>query len=130
LKILPHLAAPIDDMARFAFSTGWRRRMLLGMKWSHVDRAGRMVMLPDSKNDDPQSVSLEDELLEVVERRWKAREYRTIGAGVGVSEFVFHRDGEPIPTSTFNTQFREARKAAAFLRASSSTASGAPPPAT
>ena len=56
LKILLHLPEPLDNMARFAFSTGCRRGMLLGMRWSDVDRAGRAVMLPDSKNDDPQSV--------------------------------------------------------------------------
>src|SRR5262249_17317541 len=111
-KILPHLPEPLDDMARFAFATGWRRGMLLGMRWSHVDRAGRLVTLPDSKNDDPQSVPLVDELLEVIERRWNAGEYRTGGGAIGVSEYVFHREGGPIPTSTFNTQFREARKKA------------------
>jgi integrase len=82
------------------------------MQWSHVDRTGRVVMLPDSKNDDPQSVPLEDELLEVIERRWKAREYPTREGAIGVSAYVFHRDGKPIPSSTFNRQFAEARKAA------------------
>jgi len=84
--------------------------MLRSMRWSHVDRAGRVVMLPDSKNDDPQSVPLQGELLEVIERRWKARYYRTREGVVGVSEYVFHRDGKPIPQPTFNHQFREARK--------------------
>ncbi len=82
------------------------------MRWSHVDRAGRLVTLPDSKNDDPQSMPLDDELLEVIERRWKAREYRTRERGVGISEFVFHRDGKAIPPPTFNRQFAKARKAA------------------
>jgi integrase len=86
--------------------------MLLGMRWSHVDRAGRVVTLPDSKNDDPQSMPLDDELLEVIERRWKAREYRTREGAIGVSEYVFHRDGKPIPGTTFGVQFREAKKKA------------------
>jgi len=112
LKILLHLPEPLDDMARFAFATGWRSGMLRGMRWSHVDRAGRVVMLPDSKNDDPQSMPLDDELLKVIERRWKAREYRTREGAIGVSAYVFHRRGKPIPSSTFNRQFAEARKAA------------------
>jgi integrase len=112
LKVLPHLPEPLDDMARFAFVTGWRRGMLLGMKWAHVDRIGRVVTLPDSKNDDPQSVPLDDELVDVIERRWKAREYRTREGAIGVSEHVFHRDGQPIAKPTFNRQFAEARKRA------------------
>jgi integrase len=112
LKILAHLPDPLDDMARFAFVTGWRRGMLLGMKWAHVDRAGRVVTLPDSKNDDPQSVPLDDELVDVIERRWKTREYRTREGAIGVSEYVFHRNGQPISKPTFNRQFAEARKQA------------------
>lgn len=110
LKIVAHLPEPLDDMARFAFETGWRRGMLLGMKWSHVDRAGRLVTLPDSKNDDPQTMPLDGELFALIERRWKAREYQTPEGAIGVAEHVFHRDGQPIPTTTFNVQFREARK--------------------
>jgi integrase len=112
VKILHDLPEPLDDMARFAFVTGWRRGMLLGMKWSHVDRAGRVVTLPDSKNDDPQSVPLDAELVDLIERRWKAREYRTRDGAIGVSEYVFHRNGQPISKPTFNRQFAEARKQA------------------
>jgi integrase len=112
LKILPNLREPLDDMARFAFETGWRRGMLLGMKWSHVDRVGGLVTLPDSKNDDPQTMPLDGELLALIERRWKAREYQTPEGVIGVSEYVFHRKGRPIPTTTFNVQFREARQKA------------------
>lgn len=69
-------------------------------------------MLPDSKNDDPQSIPLDGELLAVIERRRNAREFRTIGGGIGIAEYVFHRGGVAIPTSTFNTHFAMARKAA------------------
>ena len=87
LKILTHLQDPLDDIARFAFETGWRRGMVLGMKWSHVDRQGGVVVLPDSKNDDPQSIPLDGELLAVIERRWNAREYRR-KAIAGISEYL------------------------------------------
>src|SRR5688572_12369127 len=46
-RVLAHLPVPLDDMARFAFETGWRRGMLIGMKWEDVDMAGRSVTLPD-----------------------------------------------------------------------------------
>jgi integrase len=116
LKILEHLQQPINDMARFAFATGWRRGMLLEMRWLHVDRAGRVVTLPDSKNDDPQSVPLDDGLLEVIERRWNAREYQTRRGVLGVSEYVFHREGKPVSKPTFNREFAEARKKAGLAR--------------
>ncbi|MDQ2969813.1 MAG: site-specific integrase, partial [Acidobacteriota bacterium] len=109
LRIIPHLPTPFDDIARFAFSTGWRCGMLLGMRWEHVDRAGRLVTLPDSKNDDPQSIPLEDELRELVERRWRARDYRTALGGAGVSQYVFHVEGRPIEYWRFNKTWVEAR---------------------
>jgi len=112
LKLLPHLPEPLAAVARFAFKTGWRRGMLLGLRWEWVDREGGIVSLPDSKNDDPQSVPLDDELAAIVEAQWQAREYARLGGVVGVSEYVFHRAGRPIPTSTFNTQFRKACQAA------------------
>ena len=111
-RILPHLPEPLDDVARFAFATGWRAGMLLGMKWSHVDRAGRVIMLPDSKNDDPQAIPLDDELREIIERRWKAREFRLPGGAAGVSEYVFNVDGQPIKYWWFNESWASARKAA------------------
>jgi integrase len=107
-KVLEHLREPIGDMARFAFETGWRRGMLIGMKWGDVDRSGRTVTLPDSKNDDPQTMPLEGELWAVIERRWEARTFAGAFGVPSVSEYVFHRRGKPIPTSTFDTQFREA----------------------
>lgn len=67
-------------MARFAFATGWRRGMPLDMKWSHVDRAGRLVTLPDSKNEDPQSMPLDDELLQVIESAGKRASTGPAGA--------------------------------------------------
>ena len=57
----------------------------------------------------------------MIERRWKAREYRTKSGAIGVSEYVFHRNGKPIPTSTFNTQLSRAREDAGASPKKSST---------
>jgi integrase len=54
---------------------------------------------------------MDHELLEVIERRWKAREYQTREGVPGVSEYVFHRYGKPVSKATFNREFA-ARKAA------------------
>lgn len=112
MRLLEHLPEPLAAMARFAFATGWRRGTLLGLRWEWVDRAGGVVGVPDSKNGEPQSVPLDDELTAIIEGRWRSREYPRLGGAIGVSEYVFHRGGAPIPTSTFNKQFRKAcRKA-------------------
>jgi len=115
LKVLAELPEPLDDMIRLAFETGWRRGMLIALKWEHVDRIGRSVTLPDSKNDDPQTIPLDGELWEVIERRWKAREYRTREGMIALAEHVFHVNGKPMPTSTFNTWFRQARDRAGVV---------------
>jgi len=77
-----------------------------------VDRDGGIVMVPDSKNDDPQAMPLDEELMGIIERRGKAREYRMADGGVGISECVFHLDGRQIEGWRFNKAWIEARKAA------------------
>jgi len=111
-RILHHLPEPLGDAARFAFATGWRVGMLLDMTWSHVDRAGRVVMLPDSKNDDPQAIPLSDDLREIIERRWDARDYPLPGGASGVSVYVFHIAGQPIKYWQLNEAWAAARTAA------------------
>jgi integrase len=111
-KLVPHLPEPLAAMARFAFKTGWRRGELLGLRWEWIDRTDGVVTIPDSKNDDPRAVPLDDELAAIIEERWQAREYVQIGGAIGISEYVFHSNGKPIPTSTFSKQFRRARAAA------------------
>ena len=109
--LLPHLPAPLDDMTRFAAICGWRLSEVLGLTWESVDHQAQEVRLRDSKNGEGRLLPLEDEDWELIERRWTAREYST-PAGPGLSEYVFHRGGRPIPTSTFEKQWQEARKAA------------------
>lgn len=110
-RVLPHLPAPIDSMARFGFLTGWRRGELLGLRWEWVDRVAREVRIPDSKNGEPRSLPLDDELWAVLEEQWSARRYET-PAGTALSAYVFHRRGRPINRHTFADQWRAACLAA------------------
>src|SRR5262249_20538763 len=50
------------------------------------------------------------DLLQVIEKRWRGREFVTREGAIGVSEYVFHRGGKPISKPTFNREFAEARK--------------------
>jgi integrase len=94
--VVANLSESLDDVARFAYLTGWRRGEVLPLRWDSVDRSAREVRLRTSKNGRGRVVPLDGSLWELIERRWAAREFRTAGGGSGLSAFVFHRSGEPI----------------------------------
>jgi integrase len=104
-KLLPFLPEPLDDIARFASLTGWRRGELLGLRWEWVNLESREVTLPasHSKNGRARVLALEGGLLAIAKRQ-RAR-------GVG-AEWVFHRRGKPIHPSTFKKQWKAAREKA------------------
>jgi integrase len=103
--LLPHLPEPLDDMARFAFATGWRLGELLGLTWEAVSKDE--IRLGTSKNGEPRSLPLAGELRDLVERRKRAREYAT-ASGVGLSGNVFHVSGKPVNKNTFGKRWRQA----------------------
>ena len=103
--LLPHLPDPLDDMARFAFVTGWRRGELLSLSWEAV--SADEIRLGTTKNGEPRSLPLDAELKAIIDRRRKARQYVT-ASGVGLSSFVFHRNGKRIYRNVFGKQWRRA----------------------
>jgi integrase len=109
--LLPHLPSPLEDLARVAYRTGWRRGELLGLRWEWVDLAEDLgassIRLPDSKNGKPRSVPLDSELAALMARLRIAREFAT-SAGAGLSAYVFHRNGKPINKAVFGKQWRRA----------------------
>ncbi len=96
--IVSHLGSPLDDIARFAYLSGWRKNEILTLEWADVDRDGQRVTLrrEHSKNGDPRVLPLVGELRDVVERRWHAREFKTAHGESAISRHVFHRRGTPI----------------------------------
>lgn len=93
-------------MARFAFKSGWRRGELRTLTWESV--VGREIRLGTTKNGNPRSLPLDGQLAELLERRRRAREYATAAAGVGLSAYVFHRNGKVINKTVFGKQWRAA----------------------
>ncbi len=94
--VVSRLPEPVAEVARFAYLSGWRRGEIVPLRWDAVDRAAKEVRLGTSKNGRPRSLPLEGALWELIERRWKAREYRS-GQGVAaVSPLVFHQGGKPL----------------------------------
>ena len=104
--VVANLPGPIDDIARFAYLCGWRKGEILGLRWSAVDRSGGEIRLQTSKNGRGRVLPTDGEIADLIERRWKLREYVTPDGTSRLAEHVFHRQGRPI------VDFRKAWKAA------------------
>jgi integrase len=96
--IVAHLPAPLDDLARFAYTVGWPVGEVKSLEWSDVDLTNRSVTLrrEESKNGEPRRIILTGDLLTLMERRWAARPYHTTDGGPALSAFVFHHQGQRI----------------------------------
>lgn len=90
------LPEPINDIARFAYLSGWRRGEIVPLKWEAVDRSAREVRLSISKNGEGRVLPLDDELWSLIERRWAARTIEQEDKTTKLVDWVFHRNGEPI----------------------------------
>jgi integrase len=110
-RVLQHLATPVDDVARFAYVSGWREGEILPLRWENVDRAAKEVRLFDSKNGEGRVLPLDDATWALFERLWAARQFQT-STGPKLSEFVFHCRGRALSESKFRRIWAAARKAA------------------
>jgi len=97
-ELVKHLGSPEDDVAWFAYLSGWRRGEVLSLTWADVDQTRGVVTLrPEySKNKEKRELPLVTLGLQaVISRRWQAR--LVMGAnGPKVCDSLFHRDGEPV----------------------------------
>lgn len=91
------LPEPVNDVARFAYLSGWRKGEVLPLRWEAVNRQAKEIRLATSKNRKPRTLPLTGELAELIERRWQAREYTRPDKTSALSEFVFHAgDGRAV----------------------------------
>jgi integrase len=96
-KIVAALPEHLRDFMHFAYSTGWRRGEISGLKWSAVNRQARTIFLSTSKNGEPRILPLVDELESLIERRWQARSIKNENGSTTLATYVFHcEDGRPI----------------------------------
>jgi integrase len=88
----------LQDFARFAYLTGWRRGEILSLQWADVDlKAGAIRLRSEhSKNGHGRVVMLGGDLETLMQRRAKARLTVTRDGEAMVCDRVFHRAGEPI----------------------------------
>lgn len=106
IKAMPDEA--LREIVRFVSLTGWRIAEVLALRWESVDVKARQIRLGVTKNGRPRTLALMGELLNLIERRWRAREHRT-RAGSALSAFVFHRRrGRPVSYSSYRKAFIEA----------------------
>lgn len=109
--MLEHLPSPLREMAQFAYRCGWRRDEVRMLRWDAVDRAAKEVRLADSKNGEPRTLPLDEDLEALFAELWEARAHTRRGASA-LSEFVFHRKGRPISDTHFSRLWDRARQAA------------------
>lgn len=96
--VVGHLPEYLQDAARFAYLSGWRKGEVLSLEWSDVDRTNRRVTLrrERSKNGEPRVLPLTPMLAALIERRWEARTITGRDGSVSVSPLVFHHAGRSI----------------------------------
>ena len=94
--VVAHLPEYLQDAARFAFYTAWRKGDVRNLKWADIDTRAMTLVLPMTKNGDGRSLALPDELVEIVKRREIARLITTPADDVRVVDHVFHRNGQPL----------------------------------
>lgn len=75
-RLVAVLPEPLADAARFAYFSGWRKGEILPLRWEAVDRAAKEMRLSTSKNGRGRVLPLDGSLWDVIERRWKAREFQ------------------------------------------------------
>jgi integrase len=75
----------LQDVALFAYLTGWRKSEILSLPWSSVDWRTMVLRLPTSKNEESRIFPMVDTRLETLLRK---RQDMTQGP------LVFHRNGQ------------------------------------
>ncbi len=86
----------LRDFCRFGFLTGWRKGSIDSLRWSNVGEDVIYLRAENSKTRKPETMPLEGELRELIERRRAASVIRAENAEPRFAEYVFHHDGERI----------------------------------
>jgi integrase len=86
----------LRDFARFGFLTGWRKGSVQSLRWADVADDVIYLRAENSKTRKPETMPLEGELRDIIERRRSAAVLQAEGEPARFAEFVFHRQGEPV----------------------------------
>jgi integrase len=91
-RVVDNLPRYMQDVARFAYLTGWRKGEVLSLRWEDVDGDTVRLRAENSKNGEGRTVTVDADL---IERRKAARKIKT-DAGVTIADLLFHNAGQPI----------------------------------
>ena len=94
--VVQNLPEGLQDFARCAYLTGWRKGEIRSLRWEDVDGDVIRLRAENAKNGKARSVAIEGELAELLERRRVARQVKKDSSPVILSALIFHRNGEPI----------------------------------
>ncbi len=118
--IVTHMPEDLQDFARWAYFTGWRKGEIASLGWSELNMETRQLRLRGevSKNGEPRTIALMGDLWEIIQRRWQARRYKGDNGETVISPLVFFRKkGRGVPTrgvavSEFRKSWKKACEAA------------------
>ncbi len=94
--VVPHLPEYLRDFCRFGFLTGWRKGSIDSLRWSDVGDDVIFLRAENSKTRKPETIPLEGDLLEIIERRRAAAILKGNNGETRFAEYVFHDNGEPV----------------------------------
>jgi len=94
--VVAKLPEHLRDFSRFGFLTGWRKGSIESLRWADVGEDTIYLRAENSKTRKPETMPLEGELQDIIDRRRAAAVLQSENAPSRFAEFVFHRSGQPI----------------------------------
>jgi integrase len=95
LRVMSNLPQDVADFTEFAWLTGMRKGEIASLRWSDIQDDVVVLRAENAKNDEARSIPLEGQLLELIERRRRARHVKVNGA-IMLCDLIFHREGVAI----------------------------------
>jgi integrase len=97
LAVTEHLPFVLQVLSEAAYTYGWRKEELLGLRWSQVDLDDGIIHLDTgtTKNEDGREVVLTDSLWSKFRALWAQTQALELRLGRRIP-WVFHRGGKPI----------------------------------
>ena len=94
--VVKNLPEYLRDFVRSDHLIGWRKSSLQSLPWTDVADDVIYLRAKHSKTRKPESVPIEGELREIIDRRRAAAVWQSDDGQAHFSEYVFHDQGRPI----------------------------------